>query len=141
MKKALVPIDGSDAALRALAHALTELAPGADSELHLLNVQAPLLHPWPDKLVSPDMIAAVQHGEGERLLAPALARVEATGRRCRPHVRIGNAAAEIAACAAELGCDAIVMGSRGLGAAGALVLGSVAHKVVHLASMPVTLVK
>ena len=33
------------------------------------------------------------------------------------------------------------MGTRGLGTIGTLVLGSVAHKVLHLTHVPVTLVK
>jgi nucleotide-binding universal stress UspA family protein len=37
--------------------------------------------------------------------------------------------------------DQVVIGSRGLGAIGRLVLGSVATKVAHLARVPVTLVK
>ncbi|MFN5167526.1 MAG: universal stress protein [Pseudomonadota bacterium] len=37
--------------------------------------------------------------------------------------------------------DGIVMGSRGMGALGNLAFGSVATKVVHLADVPVTLVK
>ena len=72
---------------------------------------------------------------------PSAPDAEAAGRRVTLHVRVGTAASEIADCAAEQGCDAIVMGSRGLGAVGGLVLGSVAHKVAHLAPVPVTLVK
>ncbi|MCJ9712965.1 universal stress protein, partial [Bordetella hinzii] len=41
----------------------------------------------------------------------------------------------------EKQCDRIVMGTRGLGAVGGLVLGSVAQKVIHLSPVPVTLVK
>ena len=41
----------------------------------------------------------------------------------------------------RLKCDAIVMGTRGMTVLGNLVLGSVASKVVHLSSVPVTLVK
>ena len=41
----------------------------------------------------------------------------------------------------ELNCDGIVMGTRGMGAIGNLVMGSVATKVVHLTKLPVTLVK
>ena len=141
MQRALIPIDGSAAALRALAHGLNELAPGEASELHLLNVQAALIHSLPSPLLSPDQTEAEQRHSGEQLLAPALAQAQAGGRRAVPHVRIGAAAAEIAACAAELGCDAIVMGSRGLGAVGGLVLGSVAQKTVHRSQVPVTLVK
>lgn len=141
MKCALIPIDGSAAALRALAHALQCLAPGEGSEVHLLNVQAPLRHALPNPLLSPDVEQAELRHSGEQLLLPALAQASAAGRRCTPHVRIGIAAAEIAACAAEQGCDAIVMGTRGLGKVSGLVLGSVAQKTVHLADVPVTLVK
>ena len=60
---------------------------------------------------------------------------------CAPLVRIGSAATEIIAYAVEHDCDAIVMGTRGMSAIGSLVMGSVAQKVVHLAPVPVTLVK
>lgn len=56
-------------------------------------------------------------------------------------VRIGEVAREIAKAADEKGCDAIVMGTRGMGAIGNLVMGSVATKVIHLTKLPVTLVK
>lgn len=54
---------------------------------------------------------------------------------------IGHAADEILAYTALHHCDAIVMGTRGMGLVAGLVLGSVAQKVVHLAPMPVTVVK
>ncbi|HET9042709.1 MAG TPA: universal stress protein, partial [Burkholderiales bacterium] len=38
-------------------------------------------------------------------------------------------------------CEGIVMGTRGLGSVATLVLGSVAHKVLHLTHVPITLVK
>ena len=47
----------------------------------------------------------------------------------------------IADSAEREGCDAIVMGTRGMGSIGSLMLGSVATKVVHLTKLPVTLVK
>jgi nucleotide-binding universal stress UspA family protein len=43
--------------------------------------------------------------------------------------------------AKEKGCDHIVMGRRGLGSFTGGLLGSVAHKVLHLAEPPVVLVK
>ena len=141
MKRPLVPIDGSDDALRALAHAIGELRGQADAELHVLNVQAPQIHPWPGKLVPPDVVDAELLRAGDAIVAAADGPVAAARIACTRHVRIGHAAAEIADCARELGCDAIVMGTRGLGRVARLVLGSAAQKVVHLAHVPVTLVR
>ncbi|MNO08855.1 Universal stress protein family protein [compost metagenome] len=55
-------------------------------------------------------------------------------------LRVGNVADTIKAYAAEQHCDHIVMGSRGLGAAGSLLLGSVAMKVLHTIHIPVVLI-
>jgi nucleotide-binding universal stress UspA family protein len=56
-------------------------------------------------------------------------------------VKLGDAAPEIARAAARMNCESIVMGSRGMGAVKSLVLGSTAMKVIHLATVPVTIVK
>jgi nucleotide-binding universal stress UspA family protein len=56
-------------------------------------------------------------------------------------VKLGDAAPEIARAAARTNCESIVMGSRGMGAVKNLVLGSTATKVIHLATVPVTIVK
>ena len=50
-------------------------------------------------------------------------------------------AQEIAALAASGGFNLIIMGTRGISALGNLLLGSTATQVVHLSSVPVTLVK
>jgi nucleotide-binding universal stress UspA family protein len=53
----------------------------------------------------------------------------------------GYAAREIVAHAIELECGVIVMGSRGRGDLAGLVLGSTAHKVIHLADRPVLITR
>ena len=142
MKNVLVPIDGSAAALRAMALALAELRCARDEgRLHLLNVQALPLQPWPGKLVSPDMVEAELRRRGREVLLQAQRMAEGCGIVPELHVRIGQTAEEIVGCAEDAGCDAIVMGTRGMGAAAALALGSVATRVVHLGRLPVTLVK
>lgn len=141
MHKPLVPIDGSASAMRALSHALAELSDRAGAQVHLINVQPPMVHTFPGKLVSPDLINQELRREGQAVLDQARAVVQSAGRVPMCQVRIGRPGDEIAACAAEHGCDAIVMGTRGMGAAASLLLGSVATRVVHLAQLPVTLVK
>ena len=141
MKCPLVPVDGSEDALHALAHALSELRDTPGAQLHVLNVQPQPIHPWPGKLVSPDLIEEELRREGEKIVQDAAAAARSSGVRCTWHVRIGHAAHEIVSCAVEQHCDAIVMGTRGLGRVAGLMLGSVASKVVHLATVPVTLVK
>jgi len=56
-------------------------------------------------------------------------------------IAVGDIAPTLAWRAEELQCDEIIMGTRGMSAIRNLVLGSMATKVVHLAAMPVTLVK
>jgi nucleotide-binding universal stress UspA family protein len=53
----------------------------------------------------------------------------------------GYAAREIVSEAREIGADVIVMGSRGRGDMAGLLLGSTAHKVIHLSDRPVLVVR
>ena len=53
----------------------------------------------------------------------------------------GYAAREIVNDAIEVDADVIVMGSRGRGDIAGLLLGSTAHKVIHLSDRPVLVVR
>jgi nucleotide-binding universal stress UspA family protein len=53
----------------------------------------------------------------------------------------GHAAKEIVEEAKEFGAEVIVMGSRGHGDLAGLVVGSTAHKVIHLTDRPVLVVR
>lgn len=141
MARILVPVDGSASALRALRHAAALAARGR-AELHLLHV----LPPMPLYGVVPATMHASQYHAAcealaQKALAPALRLVRRMRAAHRVHVVYGDPAASIAERARRLKCGSIVMGTRGLGAVGSLVLGSVATKVIHLAGAPVTLVK
>jgi nucleotide-binding universal stress UspA family protein len=66
------------------------------------------------------------------------------GVKAHGEVRItmfGYAAREIVDDAKEIGVDVIVMGSRGRGDIAGLLLGSTAHKVIHLSDRPVLVVR
>jgi nucleotide-binding universal stress UspA family protein len=53
----------------------------------------------------------------------------------------GHAAREIVAEARDFGASVIIMGSRGHGDLAGLMLGSTAHKVIHLTDRPVLVVR
>lgn len=142
MARILVPMDGSDHALRALDQALRKLGP--KDEIRLLNVQPPIPSSVGD-FVGSDAIGRFHADEGDAALraakerlAPAEARHEVSH---MAEIRVGNVADTIAAYAAETGCDEIVMGSRGHGGLAGMILGSVASRVLHAAGVPVTIVK
>ncbi|TCS71687.1 nucleotide-binding universal stress UspA family protein [Sulfuritortus calidifontis] len=142
MKKILLPVDGSDNSLRAVQAAI-DLARGAAEppEIHLLNVQLPIISGDVKMFVSEEQIKAYYHDEGIKALAAARAALDAAGVAYVFHIGVGPVAETIAAYAKEKGCNQIIMGARGLGSLTGLLLGSVTTKVAHLVDVPVTLVK
>ena len=141
MPTILVPFDGSEPALRAIEYA-AKLVKTSDNPLVIvLNLQAPVPSYWPEKLVNEDMLRAHYESEGAKTLEAAERLLREVGVPCRSEVRAGLAGDTIADFARDERVDGIVMGTRGMGAVGSLVMGSVAQKVVHLAPVPVTLVK
>ncbi len=140
MRKILIPCDGSDNALRAVRYAASLAKELSDVQLELLNVQEPL----PEKVhaaLSEQEIARWQTGEADLILQPARQILDAEDVKYQARSRVGSPANEIARHVRETLCDAIVMGTRGLGPIVNLVLGSVATKVIHLVAVPVTLIK
>ena len=109
-------------------------------EAHLLNVQVALRGDI-GQFISHEQIAAYQHEEGEKALGEAQARLNAAAVRLVVHTEVGHVAEVIARLADELDCDHIVMGTHGRGALADLLAGSTTIRVVHLARMPVVLVK
>lgn len=141
MLKLLVPTDGSDNAMRAVHYVASLAQRGLPLEVALLNVQRPVMSG------EVGQVAPIEITEDRRALAAgaAIAKarslLDAAKLPVTVHEAIGHAGEEIARAAAELGCDGIVMGHRGLGMLRSLVMGSVSEQVVRLAQVPVTLVK
>jgi len=139
--KILLAVDGSEHSLRAARHVI-EAVRGCDRhEVLLLNVQAPIDAPEILSHMKPSEIEAMQETRGGDALAPARELLDAAGVRYTPTVLIGPLAETIVQFAEDQKCDKIVMGTRGLGALGSALLGSVSQKVLQLSRMPVTLVK
>lgn len=140
MYRILVPVDGSDEALRALEHAVRMARLIGEAEIHLVNVQPPISGSV-GTFVGDDNVTRFHREESDNALAPARQLLEREGLPVHEAVRIGNTSQSIADYGKELPCDQIVMGTRGLGRISSIVLGSIATQVVHLTELPVTLVK
>jgi YjbE family integral membrane protein len=142
MHKLLLPIDGSEASLRAVERLLTLRDWYKEPpEIHLLNVQH-VLHKDVSQFVSAEDIKGYYHDEGLKELAAARERLDRAGVVYRHHVVIGDLAAEtIAHFAREHGMGQILMCTHGRSAVADLVLGSVAMGVLRHTDVPVTLVR
>ena len=136
-KNILVPVDGSPSSLRALKHAAERFRDSSHAHL-LLNVQPALPA---SRHVPRSIIKDHQQRMSEEALVPARACAERFGITFDCYSRVGDPAEVIANFAQRTHCREIVMGTRGLGRVRGLLLGSVTTKVIHLAVLPVTLVK
>jgi nucleotide-binding universal stress UspA family protein len=138
--KVLLAVDGSEGALRA-ARFVVQLFAGRQAEVQVVNVQPAVAF---EDLLPPQTRARIDRmiAERGRLAADAALEVLAAGGISgRVEVRSGDAAPVIVTAARELGCELIIVGTRGLGSVAGLALGSVAAKVIQLAEVPVTVVK
>lgn len=134
----LVPVDGSGHSQKALELA-SDLAVKYDADLHLLHV----VHPAVDAQVMVLGAAAVTLEASREELEQAGAKVIDAARRLaashgcgkiHSEVTDGAPAKRILERARDIDADMIVMGSRGLSDFAGLLVGSVSHKVGHLAA-------
>ncbi len=135
MIKLFLPVDGSAAALAAVAHAVALARAGLSLRGVLVNVQEPpTLY---EVVVAHDsaVLDEVRRAAGADLLAPAEALLEAAGIDYESEVAGGQPATLLPELLENYGCDAVVMG-RGRGEAP----GRVALAMLELATVPVTLV-
>ncbi|HUG72830.1 MAG TPA: universal stress protein [Steroidobacteraceae bacterium] len=137
-KPLLVPIDGSASSLGALSLACQRVKARRGGSVVALDVQQAMP---PNRFATRTDI----RDHHERMSAEVFGKVERVAAREKVPVRkvmgVGLAAAVILDQAGKIRADEIVMGTRGLGQIGGLLMGSVAMKVVQLAKVPVTLVK
>ena len=141
MKSILVPIDGSEPSVRALAFAAA-FARAVNAKIDVLYV----FDDWNEIMAS----FAIHEGKAvdDAILRVSKKRLEETIDRARPegiaverHHRIGHPANEIVAFAEEHRPDLIVMGTRGRSSLEQLLVGSISLKVLHRSPVPVTVVR
>ena len=138
--KVLLPVDGSQHSVQSVVRFIEKPlwwfreAP----ELHLVYVHlavppVPGLH----RVVKQEVIDKYYQDEGDKALAGAIKVLSGAKLAFVPHVRVGEPAAAIVQYAEEIGADLIAMGTRGASEVSALVMGSVASKVLRLSKIPV----
>ncbi len=137
----LVPTDGSDHANKAVAFA-GDIAPKYGATLILLHVLSdPGSNRVPDELRELARLEHIRMTEHDIRQAGAKELLNSAEARAREHgatkvqqtIEEGDPTRCILASAEAHGAEMIVMGSRGLGDLQGLLLGSVSHKVGHLA--------
>ena len=138
--KVLVPVDGSPASLRALDFAIEMMGQHSDTSFVLLNVQNISAVDLAGAAMGSDWQEAASQAS-DRALKEAVGKAQAAGIAFKSIVRTGQTAEAIAQAAHDEGVGHIVMGTRGLGSIQGLLLGSVAMKIIHLAQVPITLLK
>jgi nucleotide-binding universal stress UspA family protein len=132
-RKILLATDGSEDA-RLAARAAASLADRAGAELHVVHAWQSLPHP---------VIDADYYEEGaRRILEEQMKFVSDSGAAVSEgHLVMGSPVDVILGLAEEIGVGLIVMGGRGHGTLGRLLLGSVSEGVVRHATRPVLVMR
>ncbi len=142
----LVATDGSQHAMRAAAMALRLVRELKQADVVVINVGhipeiALAASGVPGEAVDLGGLIESLDQAGQRILDQTAEMFTGGDTEVRRDYRTGAPAAEIVGAAREHKADLIVMGSRGLGQIGGLVLGSVSERVLHLAHGPVLIVR
>jgi nucleotide-binding universal stress UspA family protein len=145
-RKALVGVDGSEHALRAVEF-LASLALNSGVGVRLIHVLEPLRFPSSaPRFIRAQLEAALEELKEERrakaeaALATAAAKLKGKVGSVEPSIVEGIPGDKIVASAEEDGADLVVVGARGLGGI-YLLLGSVSERVLTTAHCPVLIVR
>lgn len=140
MLKILLPVDGSEAALLAVHHALQLVGAGLKARFVVANVQESATLYELVVAHDPKVLQQVSEAAARDLVRPAVALLSAAGQQVETAVASGDPAHMLAEILESRGCDAVIMSARG-GGLRAAVLGSVSQEMVQRSAVPVTLVK
>ena len=141
--KILVPVDGSIASIHALKLAIDQVKAIRGAGIVIVNVQnlSTLGFPEGMEIMSPAWIEQEEARAVTESLQAAVTTCREAGVAYITRSERGPVAATIHRVAHEEEVAQIIMGTRGLGEMRGLLLGSVTTQLLHLADVPVTLVK
>jgi nucleotide-binding universal stress UspA family protein len=138
----LIPVDGSEAANRAVENVIASVAWLKEApQVYLLNVQWKLASGNVKLFINQDTVNDYYREQGMAALADARAKLDKAGLAYSYHISVGMPAEAIVQYAQEQGVDQIAISAHGQGTLSDLLLGSVVSKVAHLAKMPILLIK
>jgi nucleotide-binding universal stress UspA family protein len=141
--KILVPVDGSRPSIHAIKFAIELAQSKAQTSLllvHVLNLPALGLMEAASVL-PPDWLEQERQRSSQEAMQEAISDCRDAAVSFTARSEAGPVAATIDRVAREEGVAQIVMGTRGLGGVGGLLLGSVGTQLLHLSDVPITFVK
>lgn len=139
MLKILVPIDGLPDSLRAVEHVCSLYGNVSRCEIHLLNVQYPIVSGYARRFLHSAEIARIQRYEGELALAAACRYLEDAGVPYQHNITVGRIAETIGEYAKRRRFDFILMVARRRNWLMRILFGSTAGAVQRCSDVPVLL--
>jgi nucleotide-binding universal stress UspA family protein len=143
--RVVLATDGSRHAERAAQWMVALAARLGDVDVTLANVgplpAVPITGPGVGGAVELRVVAESLERAGAEILARTAELFNRNGVEVRSTYRTGDPAHEVLEVAQEVHADLIVLGRRGRGRVGGLVLGSVSERVLHGAHCPVVVVQ
>lgn len=134
----VVPVDGSKTSDKAMQYAVN-MAKHYGASITLIHVVPSIVRAYSEV---PLLVPTKEfEEEGREILRKAEESIRAQGVQVKSEIVRGNPAEEILRFADGISADLIVMGSRGLSAIKAFLMGSVSHKVAAHAKCPVLIVR
>ena len=141
MLKFLIAVDGSELSLDAVKHALRLREQGLAARFVLANVQEPASLYEMITVRDPERLVGLTASAGEHSLQAARDLFHSAGVDYEFEVASGDPAHTLLDIAENYHCNAIIAGARGKGGLGGADLGSVAHELMHVSRLPITIVK
>jgi nucleotide-binding universal stress UspA family protein len=135
-EKVLLASDGLESSALA-SRAAVDLAKEGGAELHVVHVWHTVPSPHYDHLIR----SGLEDAGRERLEAQVRWIREEGGTVAGAHLREGRAVEAIVEQAEEIGAGLVIVGSRGMGRLGRLVMGSVSTGLAHRSPCPVLIVR